>query len=173
LFRTGTGPLLNAAQSLFSYHPEDTPAWTGPTHSASSHCTRAWRHPNSAPKRRPRQLPLRRAPLASRPPRVAHAAATPGAAPLADPRLLSAEAKPHLSSPLHSNRRRVLTHSALPSLSTSTPSAGHCAPPSCASTPLPSARTVVALSRLSSLLSRLPSCRPPSLVFLQPRQPRQ
>jgi hypothetical protein len=122
---------------------------------------------------RPRQLPLRRAPLASRPPRAAHAVAAPGAVPLADPRLLSAEAKPHLSSPLHSNRRRVLTQSALPSLSTSTPSTGHCAPPSCTSTPLPSARTVVAPSRPPSLLSRPPSCRPPSLVFLQPRQPHQ
>jgi hypothetical protein len=48
------------------------------------------------------------------PPRVVHAAAAPGAAPLAGPRLLSAEAKPRLSSPLHSNHRRVLAHSALP-----------------------------------------------------------
>jgi hypothetical protein len=63
---------------------------------------------------RSRQLPLRRAPPASRPPRAAQAAAATGAAPLAGPHLLTAEAKPHLSSPLHSNRRRVLTHSTLP-----------------------------------------------------------
>jgi hypothetical protein len=63
---------------------------------------------------RPRQLLLRHAPPACRPPRTAHAATATGAAPLAGPCLLSAEAKPHLSSPLHSNRRRLLAHSVLP-----------------------------------------------------------
>jgi hypothetical protein len=78
---------------------EATPAWTGPAHPASSHDARAWRRPDNASKRqtasvacRLRQLPLRRAPPTFRPPRAAHAAAAPDAAPLAGPHLLSAAA---------------------------------------------------------------------------------
>jgi hypothetical protein len=58
LCRTGTGPLLNVAQSLFFYRPEATLAWTGPAQPTSSHCVHAWHHPDSASKHRP---PARRA----------------------------------------------------------------------------------------------------------------
>jgi hypothetical protein len=74
---------------------------------AQSHTGLDWPSP-------PGLFPLRTCLELSRPPRAAHAAAAPVSAPLASPRLLRAEAKPHLSSPLHSNCRRVLAHSALP-----------------------------------------------------------
>jgi hypothetical protein len=88
---TETGPLLNAARSLFCYRSEATPAWTGQAHPASSHDARAWCCPDSAACQ-PRQLQLRHAPPAFRPPCAVHGAAAPGAAPLAGPRLLSATA---------------------------------------------------------------------------------
>jgi hypothetical protein len=183
LCRTGTGPLLNVAQSLFCYQPEATPAWTDPAHLTFSHCTRAWHHPDSAPKRRP---PARRADRASCRFDARHLPPGPStrracsrrpwcsAASQPSSSQRRGKALPFFSSSQHSppsaRALRSASHCPPPHQA---PSAGQCAPPSCASTPLPSARTVVAPSRSPSSLSRPPSCRPPPPVLLRPCRPHQ
>jgi hypothetical protein len=77
-----------------------------PIVSFRSHCSYRARTPTASATSRPCQLPLRRVPPASRPPRAVHAAAIPCAAPLAGARMLTSRARDSCVAAGATSRRR-------------------------------------------------------------------